>query len=107
MGLKIDSYVTELKTGIIVLDDSLCVRFLNSSAESLLDTSSKACLNKPLSSLFYEEPDNSKRFKGCLVKKENYLKLDALLLLRGDRKILCDYQLHPISNKEIKSGLIP
>ena len=106
MGLKIDSYVTELKTGIIVLDDSLCVRFLNSSAESLLDTSSKACLNKPLSNLFYEEPDNSKRFKGCLVKKENYLKLDALLLLRGDRKILCDYQLHPISNKEIKSGLI-
>ncbi len=106
MGLKIDSYVTELKTGIIVLDDSLCVRFLNSSAESLLDTSSKACLNKPLSNLFYEEPDNSKRFKGCLVKKENYLKLDALLLLRGDRKILCDYQLHPISNKDIKSGLI-
>ena len=99
-------YITDLSTGVIVLDKNLCIKYLNSSAENILDTSSRTILDKPLSNLFYEEPDNSKIFKDCLKKRENFFKVDTLLLLKGNKKILCDYHLHPLSNDRIKGGLL-
>ena len=99
-------YLSELKTGVVVLNDSLCVEYLNSSAESILDTSSKSALKKPLSNLFYEEPDNVSTFKSCLENNKNFSKLDALLLLKGNKKVLCDYQLHPILKEGIDGALI-
>ena len=99
-------YITDLSTGVIVLDKTLCIKYLNSSAESIFDTSSSAILDQPLINLFYEEPDNSKIFKDCLKKRENFFKVDTLLLLKGNKKILCDYHLHPLSNDRIKGGLL-
>ena len=99
-------YITDLSTGVIVLDKTLCIKYLNSSAESIFDTSSSAILDQPLINLFYEEPDNSKIFKDCLKKRENFFKVDTLLLLKGNKKILCDYHIHPLSNDRIKGGLL-
>ena len=67
-------YITDLSTGVIVLDKTLCIKYLNSSAESIFDTSSSAILDQPLINLFYEEPDNSKIFKDCLKRERISLK---------------------------------
>ncbi len=106
MEIEKAPYITDLNTGVIVLDKSLCIKYLNSSAESMLDTSSKTVVDKPLSNLFYEEPDNLKIFKDCLKKKENFFKVDTFLLLKANKKILCDYYLHPLSNDRVKNGLL-
>ena len=106
MDSKEDNLLSELKTGVILLDGSLRVEYLNASVESMLDISAKASLKKPLSSLFYEEPDNLERFKSCLANSESFLKLDALLILRGNKKLLCNYEVHPLSKLGQKNGLL-
>ena len=58
METSINNYITELNTGILVLDESLKTQYLNPSAQSILDTSLSASHNKELKELFYEEPDN-------------------------------------------------
>ena len=51
------NYLDELKAGVLLLDKSLKVKYLNASAQSILDISLKASKNKSLEELFFEEPD--------------------------------------------------
>ena len=61
---KIDrNYLNELKTGVLFLDKFLKIKYLNSAAQSLLDTSFKSSKNKKLQELFFEE---SKDFDNLL-----------------------------------------
>ena len=106
MERKTDNYLVELKTGVILLDRNLKITYINNSAESMLDTSIKSSLNKHLSSTFYEEPDCFQRFEDCLEKKENFSKFDAVLFLKGGRKLLCDYHLNLNFEKKAIKGLV-
>ena len=46
MDNLVKNYITELNTGILVLDESLRIQYLNTSAQSMLDTSLKASRKK-------------------------------------------------------------
>ena len=101
-----NNYISELSTGVIVLDKFICIKYLNSSALSMLDTSLKASKKKKLNEIFYEEPDNFQNFKKCLTDNRNFSKVDALLFMKGGKKLLCDYFIQPISNASLGEGLI-
>ena len=106
MNNLVRHYISELNTGILVLDESLRIQFLNTSAQSMLDTSLKASRKKELKELFYEEPDNNQKFKGCLNDQSNFAKVDALLFVKGGKRLLCDYHIQPFSNDSLGEGLI-
>ena len=82
MDNLVKNYITELNTGILVLDESLRIQYLNTSAQSMLDTSLKASRKKELKELFYEEPDSYQNFESCLNDQSNFAKVDALLFVR-------------------------
>ena len=97
---------TELTTGILVLDSSLSIKLINSSAESFLDSSLKSTIGKKITDLFHEEPDSLENFENCLEKNRDFKKIDAILHLRKGRTLLCDYTLRPFSNGDFKECLI-
>ena len=112
------TFLSELNTGIIILDRSLKVVFINPSALSFLDTSEMLSIGNKIDQVFYEEPDNLKSFEGSLKEHRGFTKTDALLHLKKGKKVLCNYSIHPISegsqdgllieitNKEASSELI-
>ena len=112
------TFLSELNTGIIILDRSLKVVSINPSALSFLDTSEMLSIGNKIDQIFYEEPDNLKSFEKSLKEHRGYTKTDALLHLKKGKKVLCNYSIHPISegsqdgllieitNKEASSELI-
>jgi len=112
------TFLSELNTGIIILDRSLKVVSINPSALSFLDTSEMLSIGNKIDQIFYEEPDNLKSFEGSLTEHRGFTKTDALLHLKKGKKVLCNYSIHPISegsqdgllieitNKEASSELI-
>jgi len=112
------TFLSELNTGIIILDSSLKVVSINPSALSFLDTSEMLSIGNKIDQVFYEEPDNLKSFEGSLKEHRGFTKTDALLHLKKGKKVLCNYSIHPISegsqdgllieitNKEASSELI-
>jgi len=112
------TFLSELNTGIIILDRSLKVVSINPSALSFLDTSEMLSIGNKIDQIFYEEPDNLKSFEGSLKEHRGFTKTDALLHLKKGKKVLCNYSIHPISegsqdgllieitNKEASSELI-
>ena len=112
------TFLSELNTGIIILDRSLKVVSINPSALSFLDTSEMLSIGNKIDQVFYEEPDNLKSFEGSLKEHRGFTKTDALLHLKKGKKVLCNYSIHPISegsqdcllieitNKEASSELI-
>lgn len=112
------TFLSELNTGIIILDRSLKVVSMNPSALSFLDTSEMLSIGNKIDQIFYEEPDNLKSFEGSLKEHRGFTKTDALLHLKKGKKVLCNYSIHPISegsqdgllieitNKEASSELI-
>jgi len=99
------TFLSELNTGIIILDHSLKVVFINPSALSFLDTSEMLSIGNKIDQVFYEEPDNLKNFEGSLKEHRGFTKTDALLHLKKGKKVLCNYSIHPISEGS-KDGLL-
>jgi|TARA_B110000495_G_scaffold192002_1_gene195702 two-component system nitrogen regulation sensor histidine kinase GlnL len=97
--------LSELETGIVILDASLKISSINSSALSFLDTSEKVAIGKQIDQIFYEEPDSLENFKESLKENRRFNKIDAMLHLKGEKKVLCNYSIHPIED-ESKQGLL-
>ena len=99
------SLLSELNTGIIILDTSLKVKFINPSATSILDTTEKSSMGQKIDQLFYEEPDGFYDFEESIDEKRSFTKTDAVLNLKRGNKVLCTYIVHPFSNSE-ETGLL-
>ena len=106
MEKSIRNYLDELSTAVLLLDNSLKIKYLNSSAQSILDTSLKASKNKELSELFFEESECFDSFLSSLKNKNDFAKVDALLFIKGGKKLLCDYHIKSFSDKSIGEGFI-
>ena len=64
---------------------------MNLSAENLFLVSQGACLGKHISDIFFEEPDNYSNLNKVFTKKLQITKHDALLKLREEKTLICDY----------------
>ena len=106
MEKSIRNYLDELNTAVLQLDNSLKIKYLNSSAQSILDTSLKASKDKDLKELFFEQSEDFDSFLSSLKNKRDFAKVDALLFIKGGKKLLCDYHIKSFSDKSIGEGFI-
>ena len=58
--------LNELSTGVLILDKTLKVLSINSSAQTLLDVTQKNAKDDFIGNLFFEEPESFTLFKECL-----------------------------------------
>ena len=89
--------LSELNTGIIILDNSLRIKFINSSALTILDTTEKTSLGQKIDQLFFEVPESVDAFIESIEQKRSFTKTDAVLNLKRGHKVLCTYIVHPLS----------
>ena len=94
------SLLSELNTGIVILDTSLRVKFINSSALTILDTTEKTSIGQKIDQLFFEEPEGLDGFQESIEQKRSFTKTDAILNLKRGTKVLCTYIVHPFSEEE-------
>ena len=99
-------YLDELKTGVLLLDKFLKIKYQNPSAQSLLDTSFKSSKDKNLKELFFEEAEDFESFLENLNNKTAFSKVDVLLFTRGGKKLVCDYHIQPFKDELIGEGFI-
>jgi two-component system nitrogen regulation sensor histidine kinase GlnL len=99
------SLLSELTTGIVILDTSLRVKFINSSALNILDTTEKTSLKQKLDQIFFEEPESLHSFQEALDQKRSFTKTDAVLNLKRGTKVLCTYIVHPFTDDK-ETGLL-
>ena len=99
------SLLSELTTGIVILDTSLKIKFINSSALGILDTTERNSLKQEIDQIFFEEPESVSSFREALEKKHSFTKTDAILNLKRGGKVLCTYIVHPLSD-ENEPGLL-
>ena len=99
------SLLSELNTGIVILDTSLRVKFINSSALTILDTTEKTSIGQRIDQLFFEEPEGLDGFEESIEQKRSFTKTDAILNLKRGTKVLCTYIVHPFSENE-DTGLL-
>ena len=99
------SLLSELNTGIIILDLSLKVKFINSSALTILDTTEKTSIGQKIDQLFFETPEGVDAFIESIDQKRSFTKTDAVLNLKRGTKVLCTYIVHPIMDNN-ENGLL-
>ena len=76
------SLLSELNTGIVILDTSLRVKFINSSALTILDTTEKTSIGQKIDQLLFEEPEGLDGFQESIEQKRSFTKTDAILNLK-------------------------
>ena len=87
-----EKIISGLQTSVILLSKELKIEYMNLAAENLFFVSQSACLGKHISDIFFEEPDNSSNLNKVFTKKLQITKHDALLKLREEKTLICDYQ---------------
>ena len=100
------SFLSELSTGIVILDGSLEIIFINSSALSILDTTEKNSIGSTIDQIFYEEPESINDFVGALELNRNFTKTDTVLNLKKGKKVFCTYLVHSIENNNEKGLML-
>ena len=100
------SFLSELSTGIVILDDSLEIIFINASALSILDTTEKNSIGNTIDQIFYEEPESINDFVGALELNRNFTKTDTVLNLKKGKKVFCTYLVHSIENNNEKGLML-
>ena len=76
------SLLSELNTGIVILDTALRVKFINASALTILDTTEKMSMGQKIDQLFYEDPESFEDFNESIEQKRSFTKTDAVLNLK-------------------------
>ncbi len=84
-----------LATAVILLDGKLAVRYINSAAEALLQTSAARALDEPISHLFSTESDCTQDLRDTLRAGSAYTRRKALLTLPAGPQITVDYAATP------------
>ena len=104
-SIKATNILDHLNCGIICLSDELRINQLNATAEVFFDASEKMLINKPFSSLFDPNCENTilNSLLFCLRSNHQTTEHEAILTLTNHKIVTTDYSIHPIfEDKQLK-----
>ncbi len=87
-----------LNTAVVVVDNQLRVRHLNSAAEILLEVSSAQVLSCPITRYFHESDSAVKALQEAAVEAHTYTKRRASWQIPNGQKLTVDYSVTPMPN---------
>ncbi|HJO35681.1 MAG: nitrogen regulation protein NR(II) [Pseudomonadota bacterium] len=95
-----------LVTAVVFLDDELCVRYVNSAAESLLRKSANHCLHRPLDRLLPEWTELADRLAHALHTGAPYTERERVLRTDGEHPVVIDCIVSPVWIEGMAPGLV-
>ena len=87
-----------LRTAVIMLDEALCVRYLNPAAEMLLATSASRALDQPLPDYFFDDEEARLAIQQCIDEEHPFTQREARLSVAPGHEIVVDYSVSPIND---------
>jgi two-component system nitrogen regulation sensor histidine kinase GlnL len=95
-----------LRTGVLLLDDDLTVRYLNPAAESLLSTSAARAVGHPLPEYFFHDQDVRTALRECIQDGHPFTRREAHLRVAPEREVTVDYSVSPLNEPGMPTGLL-
>lgn len=87
-----------LSTGVVLLDDTLCLEYMNPAAEVLLQTSNNRAHGRHVSELFINAKDELTNWQRVLSHSQALIKREVEAQLNTRQTITLDYSATPIVN---------
>lgn len=88
--------INNLDSSILVLDQDLTVRYLNPSAEALLQVSGRRCAGEPVDLFFHDEIQGLETLKNCLSSDNRFTMREAEVRLFDHKVHVMDYSITPV-----------
>ncbi len=91
------SILDSLTTAVLVLEDSLKIRYFNPAAESLFETSMTRSHGQPFSDILIDSEDALKTLYAAAENGQSYTRREAEFQLTSGARLTVDYSVSPIS----------
>lgn len=88
--------INHLDSSILVLDEALTVRYLNPSAEALLQVSGRRCVGMPAAQVFLDIQQDQQTLENSLQHETSFTKREAEVRLMNQQHIMLDYSVSPV-----------
>lgn len=95
-----------LKTGVLLLDEGLHLRYLNMAAESLLAMSDKKANQLFIGEVFINAPDDIEEIRKAVAEDTSFTKRKTEFLLINGKTITVDYTLSPFEENGEKLAML-
>lgn len=95
-----------LKTGVVLLDQSLCLRYLNVAAQNLLDISDRQALNLFIGDVLIGAVEDIGEMQTALHNSSSFTKHRVELRTPHGKTILVDYTLNTFEENGEKQALL-
>lgn len=92
----VQPHLDQLLTGVVVLDATLCIHYMNSAAETILDGSRKRLLGQPLFSLFSYSSLNAGVLQSALAEQQSVSDSDVSLVFADGQRITIEFIAQPL-----------
>lgn len=89
-----------LKTAVILLDNNLCLLYINMAAENLLDISDRQAKHSFIGDLFLSADADISEIKSALANNSSISKRRAQLRTIHNKDITVDYTINPFGDSE-------
>lgn len=86
----------QLLTGVLVLDDALCIHYMNATAEAILDGSRKRLVGQPLFSLFSYSSLNPELLQHALRDQQSVSDSDVSWVFADGQRITIEFIAQPL-----------
>lgn len=94
-----EQLLDSLITAVVVVDDQLCIRYVNSAAESLLDHSAKRLANEPFASSYVSSTLTVASLQNCLNDEQMVINTEAEFVLHSGHRITADVSVQRLPKR--------
>ncbi|WP_284709137.1 nitrogen regulation protein NR(II) [Marinobacter sediminum] len=91
------SILDSLTTAVLVLEDSLKIRYLNPAAESLFETSMTRSYGQPFNDILVDSRDALTTLYAAVENGQSYTRREAEFVLTSGTRLTVDYSVTPVS----------
>ncbi len=91
-----------LTSSVLLLDESLCIQYMNPAAEMLLEATSRRLKNRPIEDWFSSSEEELAVLRESLQSGHPYSKRESRLITQGGQELIVDYSVNPLP----QSGLL-
>lgn len=88
-----------LTTAVLLLDQQLCIQYMNPAAEMLLEASSRRLLKRPFEEWLSPCKEDLEVLRESFRTGHPYSKREARLITQAGQELIVDYSVNPMSHK--------
>lgn len=87
-----------LTSSVLLLDESLCIQYMNPAAEMLLEATQRRLKKRPIEDWLSSSEEEVRVLREALTSGHPYSKRESRLITQSGQELIVDYSVNPIPN---------